>query len=669
MFTLKNLLLATCIAGAGVANAQSYTSHPLAFDGNYYKDYVGTRLQVSAPTSIARDYAYTYAYPTWGGGVDTMTSAPLIDIPVVMMDGTSTSTDSFGCSAFTAGSMAGKIALIWRGPIGSPCEFGTKALNAQNAGALAVVLINEYAGEGPVGMAAGSVGASVTIPVFMIGNLDGITISGVYHSSPANTVKMTIVPWGKGLTNDLGFVPGGVSVWNNCAIPSYQLMGSSANEYKGLDGAFIANYGTAAQTNVKLNSELKYTPVETGVAASIHTNTVTMSPTSFPTLDSIYALFGPEYGITGLTGSGKGKFDLKYDIIMDNTDDYPGDNTYTHTFYTTDSTFSKARYDMVNDHPIATLWTSPGGSPAPTAYMWGVPYFVAKGGAAFKNMSFSVSSGPGLLPTTDVLFYVFKWTDGAPGAIFLDSAIEGMELELLGAAKKSFDGSTDSSFEFFTTTDVRTDSSGGGAGSMVQLTDNTWYFVVAELISPSTTPIAFGCDGILDQYPRSYGRRHFHNYTELYNPLAPFIKDDMRTTSGDVPFFSYFGGGGLAGNAFDADSIIYNNQIGLVPSLSFKVTPWAPISVKDVTPLATKFAVFPNPTTDLLNVTLDLVKPAKKITYTIMNSHAQLISSETRYNVQNEAYTYSTAKLPAGNYYVTISADDKVAFKKFTVIK
>ncbi len=71
----------------------------------------------------------------------------------------------------------------------------------------------------------------------------------------------------------------------------------------------------------------------------------------------------------------------------------------------------------------------------------------------------------------------------------------------------------------------------------------------------------------------------------------------------------------------------------------------------------------------MLNVTLDLVKPAKQINYTIMNSLAQHVATEIRHNVQNEVFTYSTANLPAGNYYIAINADGKQAFKKFTVIK
>ena len=54
------------------------------------------------------------------------------------------------------------------------CEFGAKALNAQNAGAEAVVIINRD--PEAIGMGAGADGLNVTIPVYMITSEDGVMI-------------------------------------------------------------------------------------------------------------------------------------------------------------------------------------------------------------------------------------------------------------------------------------------------------------------------------------------------------------------------------------------------------------------------------------------------------------------------------------------------------------
>ena len=64
--------------------------------------------------------------------------------------------------------LVGKIVVIRRGT----CEFGFKILAAENAGAIAVIMVNNEAG-GPITMGAGADGGSVTIPSIMISQADG----------------------------------------------------------------------------------------------------------------------------------------------------------------------------------------------------------------------------------------------------------------------------------------------------------------------------------------------------------------------------------------------------------------------------------------------------------------------------------------------------------------
>lgn len=670
--TCKSLLLAGLVCGAGVVQAQvANTAHPLAFETvagtttlyNYYKNYVGERVQVSAPSSIAGDFAFTTANDgsggtsMWGGYIDTMVT-PMVDVPIFMPGGTGAGDDSLGCSGFTgatASSMVGKIAVIWRGS----CEFGQKAAYAEAAGARAIVIINQYPGEGPVGMAAGAVGATVTIPVIMIGNLDGIKISGQYRSLPPGSVKMTIIPWGKGLATDLGFVPAGVSIWHDCAIPANQLTGTLPSAYKAIDGAFIANYGTTTANNVQLATNLTFTPTG-GSASSIHTSTLTVTPsassTAFPTTDSIYAVMGAEYDLTG--AGGQGRYDINYTITSSATDMFTFDNTYTHSFYATDSVFSKSRYDFVHKHPVATAWYGPA---AP--YMWGVPYFVAKGGDAVRDIQFSPSTGPGdINPAVSAMnFYIFKWVDGSGGVTPADEAIEGGELELVGTGIYGFQVG-DSSFEFFNA-NVTNDTNlldGASTGSSLLLEDNTWYFVTAEVAG--STSVALGNDGIISAYPRSYGRKHFHNNTELYNPIIGADEPTMRANP-TAPFLSYTFGGG----SFDVDSVVYNSQNGLVPSLAMRVRP----VTSGVAQVANnnKVNLFPNPANDQINVSFDLTAPVKEMTFTIINAAGQVVTKETKHNVQKDQVSFSTSTMASGNYFMVITADGKQMHRKFTVIK
>lgn len=73
-----------------------------------------------------------------------------------------------GCESYINDSLvSGNIAIVRRGE----CQFGTKALRAEEAGAVACIIINSEAGVIP--MAPGDDGNQVSIPVFMISKSDG----------------------------------------------------------------------------------------------------------------------------------------------------------------------------------------------------------------------------------------------------------------------------------------------------------------------------------------------------------------------------------------------------------------------------------------------------------------------------------------------------------------
>lgn len=110
----------------------------------------GKVLKVNAPNVIQG--TYDASHPTWGGGI---TSIPVTGSVVVADDGTPDA--SLGCNSIA--NVTGKIVIIDRGI----CEFGQKALNAEQAGAIACIICNFD--ETGLNMAAGSVGGQVTIPV------------------------------------------------------------------------------------------------------------------------------------------------------------------------------------------------------------------------------------------------------------------------------------------------------------------------------------------------------------------------------------------------------------------------------------------------------------------------------------------------------------------------
>lgn len=91
--------------------------------------------------------------------------------------------DGLGCSALPAGSLAGAVAVIQRGT----CVYSEKITNAQNAGAVGVILYQLDGIEDPVA----SLGVQNTgIPAVMIGNSDGKALKSYLGSNSNATVSL-----------------------------------------------------------------------------------------------------------------------------------------------------------------------------------------------------------------------------------------------------------------------------------------------------------------------------------------------------------------------------------------------------------------------------------------------------------------------------------------------
>jgi subtilisin family serine protease len=85
---------------------------------------------------------------------------------------------STACSALPAGSLTGKIALISRGV----CAFSAKIRNAQAAGAVAVLVANNVAGD-PIAMGSDGTPNQPTVPAYMVSRSDGGALLGVDGAS------------------------------------------------------------------------------------------------------------------------------------------------------------------------------------------------------------------------------------------------------------------------------------------------------------------------------------------------------------------------------------------------------------------------------------------------------------------------------------------------------
>jgi hypothetical protein len=123
-------------------------------------------LTVNSPGSVAGNYAVGTA--SFGPALSAPGVAGEVMPVVAQPGGTGPGCDVFNFANITA--VAGKIALIDRGV----CSFVVKVKNAQNAGAIGVIIADNAAGSPPAGL--GGTDPTITIPAVRITQGDGNTL-------------------------------------------------------------------------------------------------------------------------------------------------------------------------------------------------------------------------------------------------------------------------------------------------------------------------------------------------------------------------------------------------------------------------------------------------------------------------------------------------------------
>lgn len=122
------------------------------------------RLAIHSPSNLAATITNYTITDGWGASLD---DGYAYGEMVLVNDGSAN--PELGCAALTNGAeLAGNIAVAVRGT----CNFSTKAINAQNAGATALVIINNQA-QAPNVLGSGNDAGGVNIPVVMISQAQG----------------------------------------------------------------------------------------------------------------------------------------------------------------------------------------------------------------------------------------------------------------------------------------------------------------------------------------------------------------------------------------------------------------------------------------------------------------------------------------------------------------
>jgi hypothetical protein len=281
-------------------------------------------VYVQAPEEISGPLEFSQTVD-WGANLEDM--EPVSGFLTLADDGTEA--DSLACEPLVnAAEMAGRIALLYRGI----CNFSLKAHHAQQAGAIAVVIVNNTDGA-LINMSAGLNADQVDIPVVMISQADGAMLRNTMATQEVGLLIGDLTGY---FPYNLAFEPWGVLLPPAAAIPTRIAMGP---EDLTLDlGAFIVNYGSAVQSNVRLQAQV----LQEGNIL----HDVTSDPFSVEDGDtSIYVGLGQfsqeQY---------QGRYEIVYTILSDHEQAFPA-NAEFRTSMTIGETFSYSTLDPATGHP------------------------------------------------------------------------------------------------------------------------------------------------------------------------------------------------------------------------------------------------------------------------------------------------------------------------------
>ena len=316
-----------------------------------------------SPAAVQGNYDYTTqaacgSWPgetddgTWGvfPGIDFNVAGTFVQAEAVLVeDGTpglnpqGNPISQEGCNPLTNGAaLAGKIAVIYR----NTCSFVQKIKNAQDAGAVAAIIVNRE--DALLGMLGDAVdGPSVTIPAVFISNISGAAIIASIENGDAPI--MFIGNKIGAFANDAGAIKG------EFLVPPYG--GVHKDIFTGFDmGIQVYNYGSNAQAAVTVNANI------TGPSGVVYDETLGPFSMLAASGDTLFLFPGNGAGMefTPYVYNGSdpdGDYTLTYTIGLGGSDDAVSDNVYTAEYKVQDQIISLSRLTGAN-LPVSSNYPS-----------------------------------------------------------------------------------------------------------------------------------------------------------------------------------------------------------------------------------------------------------------------------------------------------------------------
>lgn len=292
-----------------------------------------TLFLVQQPGDLAGTYDFTDSFSADGWGADLDTTAVTASAAFGFDDGTyvdpdeGATGDSACCGPIVnTGDVAGKIAFIYRGG----CNFSLKAYQAQAAGAVGCVIVNNEPGN-LVNMLGGDSASAVVIPTVFVSDATGALLA---DSINAGSVEIFLGNPNGVFQNNIGAYKSNVGGANVGAIPVE--FAQSSDAFSVPVGAWVFNFGSLDAVNAVLNVAIDRDGTEVYNESSLGE--------TIPSGDSVFVSLA-EYSEDGYD---PGLYTMTYSMVFDETDELPVDNEVTTTFYINEEgMYSKSTIDPV----------------------------------------------------------------------------------------------------------------------------------------------------------------------------------------------------------------------------------------------------------------------------------------------------------------------------------
>ncbi|MEN9700669.1 MAG: hypothetical protein RLZZ301_1867 [Bacteroidota bacterium] len=351
-----------------------------------------------SPQSIAGNYTFSWADPAGGDWAcpDFLIPNTFVQDTLMLVDDGSTGTNAQGHPVAQEGcnplinNLTGKIAVIYR----NTCNFSAKALNAQNAGAVGVIIINRD--PEAIAMGGGTAGVSVTIPVVMLSSTDGATLVNQMASGPVvvfmgNKQNM--------YETDGGSSQADVMISRYGSIP--QTMAN--NGYTFDPGIQVYNFGSVAH-DFTVNAKI------TGPSGVVYDNTV--GPVNVLSGDTLPVFNGnsSSFPSVSLASWATGAYTLTYTIAIPGfVDSADSDNSFSSTFNVTSDVLSLASQDATTNAVTSTSYPHNATTTYQACMMVQDTYPTANTGV--EGLYFSIKAPNDTIDGEEVVGEIFEWND------------------------------------------------------------------------------------------------------------------------------------------------------------------------------------------------------------------------------------------------------------------